>query len=303
MCRCRRHARPPRRRDPRDREDGDSGLRVSVELPHARRSRFSLDAFRRHSGPSEDDVRFMNMAVECALESEREGQLPIGCVVVLDGEVIARGGNKAMQPYHPGRHAETVALSRVEERQWGKARQMTLYTTLEPCLMCMGCVLLHGIGRVVFGAFDTGGGCSHVLPYVPLIPYYHRGLGVPDFVGPIAEELCNPLYARVRAVFGIGAEGAKDEDEGVEDADVALLQAGRLVHPPQLSPIARSHLSLTHMALDPRLARQHRGDEIVFALRRKHVLPALTLASAAFTASLGAGFYSSWILRNIFLQK
>ena len=274
---------------------------MSVEVPHARRSRFSLDALRRNRGVTDDDRRFMAMAVECALASEREGQLPIGCVVVLDGEVIAQGGNKAISPYHPGRHAETVALSRVEEQQWGKARQMTLYTTLEPCLMCMGCVLLHGIGRVVFGALDTGGGCSHVLPYVPLIPYYHRGLGVPEFVGPIAETVCNPLYGRVRTVFGIGGEGTAAAGNAEADEGNSLdVQSG---HPPQMSPIARSHLSLTHMALDPRLVRQHRGDEIIFALRRKHVLPALTVAGAAFTASLGAGFYSSWILRNIFLQK
>jgi tRNA(Arg) A34 adenosine deaminase TadA len=65
--------------------------------------------------------------------------------------------------------------------------------------MCAGALLLHGFGRVVFGARDTEGGAGFSLSRLP--PYYAGGAGVPQWVGPVLPEVCDPLYQRSRARF------------------------------------------------------------------------------------------------------
>lgn len=101
----------------------------------------------------EADLTFLGRAVRLALAAEAGGNLPVGAVVTLGSEVIAEAGNAVLAPsYHPGRHAETEALRLVPADLRPRGREMTVYTTLEPCVMCMGALLLHGVGRVVFGA-------------------------------------------------------------------------------------------------------------------------------------------------------
>ncbi|HEV3468512.1 MAG TPA: nucleoside deaminase [Pyrinomonadaceae bacterium] len=153
---------------------------------------------RQHS--AEEDLRHLRRAVQLALEAEARGDLPVGAVITLGGEVVAEAGNAVLRPvYHPGRHAEVEALRRVPESLWPRARELTCYTTLEPCVMCMGAMLLHGVGRVVFGARDTLGGSGQLLARLPA--YYEGGAGVPDWVGPAMPELCDPLFRRVLERF------------------------------------------------------------------------------------------------------
>lgn len=147
-----------------------------------------------------DDLALVRRAVELALAAEREGNLPIGCVVTLEGEVVAEAGNAVLVPvYHPGRHAEVMALSRVPPGLWPRARELTCYTTLEPCLMCAGALLLHGVGRVVYGSVDTEGGAGYLLQNLPR--YYEGGAGVPLWHGPALPELCDPLFRRALTRF------------------------------------------------------------------------------------------------------
>ena len=76
---------------------------------------------------------------------------------------------------------------------------MTYYTTLEPCVMCAGALVLHGVGRVVFGALDPLGGAGRILAHLP--DYYAGGAGVPAWVGPAMPDECNPLFRRVLERF------------------------------------------------------------------------------------------------------
>lgn len=85
---------------------------------------------------------------------------------------------------------------------------MTCYTTLEPCLMCMGALLLHGVGRVVFGARDEEGGAGSALAHLP--NYYASGLGVPLWVGPLLTEVCDALYHRALENFNRLPCGKRD---------------------------------------------------------------------------------------------
>lgn len=146
-----------------------------------------------------EDQRFLERAVELALASEQEGNLPIGSVIVLDGEIVGEGKSQVLRPcYHPGRHAEVQALRSVDNGLWDRAREMTCYSTLEPCVMCAGTLLLHGIGRVVFGAFDVLGGAGETLKHLP--PYYDKG-GVYQWDGPLLPEVCDTLYRRADRAF------------------------------------------------------------------------------------------------------
>lgn len=147
-----------------------------------------------------DDHILVDRVIALALDAEARGHLPIAALVALDGQVLAEGCSEVPgPPYHPGRHAEIVALSGVPVHLWPRAREMTVVSTLEPCLMCFGTCLLHGIGRVVYGATDTLGGAGHVLPHLP--PYYAGGRGVPEWVGPLAPHRCDPLYHRADRAF------------------------------------------------------------------------------------------------------
>ncbi len=145
------------------------------------------------------DKRFMRRAIELALASEAEGNLPVGAVITLDGEVIGEGKSSVLLPeYDPGRHAEIEAISEVDTSLWTRASEMTCYSTLEPCVMCAGTLLLHGVGRVVFGAFDKLGGAGCTLEHLP--PYYDEG-GVYAWEGPLMPRECDPLYERADEAF------------------------------------------------------------------------------------------------------
>lgn len=147
-----------------------------------------------------EDLKHLRRAIDLALEAERLGNLPIGAVITLEGRVIAEAGNSILVPhYHPGHHAEMEALGRVPVELWPLSRKMTFYTTLEPCLMCMGAMVLHGIGRILFGALDREGGAGEILSHLPV--YYAGGVAVPQLTGPHLPELCDPLYERVIARF------------------------------------------------------------------------------------------------------
>lgn len=144
------------------------------------------------------DRRHLERAVALALRAEREGNLPVGAVLAIGDEVVAEAGNTLLVPcYDPGGHAEITAIRRVPPDRWARAREMTCYSTLEPCVMCMSALLLHGVRRVVFGALDTDGGARFVLPHLP--PYYARD--TLEWVGPVLPEVCDPLYHRVLAGF------------------------------------------------------------------------------------------------------
>jgi tRNA(adenine34) deaminase len=145
------------------------------------------------------DQTYLERAVELALQSERTGNLPVGALLVLDGAIIAEGMSTVLSPvYNPGAHAETSAIAAVDKALWPRAREMTCYSTLEPCVMCMGALLLHGVGRVVFGALDVAGGAGRMLPHLP--PYY-AGRQVIEWVGPLMPEVCDPLYRRTDEGF------------------------------------------------------------------------------------------------------
>jgi len=138
-------------------------------------------------------VRLANAAIEA-------GNLPIGAVIVLDEEIIAEGQNRLYVPVaNPGRHAEIDAMLNVDPSLWKRASQMTLYTTLEPCLMCLSTILLHRIGRLVFGAEDPRGGALCVIGHMP--PSFEKFNKELEIVGPAMSEVCDELFRQALVII------------------------------------------------------------------------------------------------------
>lgn len=94
---------------------------------------------------------YLNAAFEEAKKSLREGGIPIGSVLVIDGEIIGRGHNRRVQEGSVIKHAEMDCLENAGRLRADTYRKATLYSTLSPCDMCSGAVLLYGIPRVVIG--------------------------------------------------------------------------------------------------------------------------------------------------------
>lgn len=108
---------------------------------------------------SEQDVDWMQAALAEAALAAAGGEVPVGAVVVADGEIVAMGHNNSITATDPSGHAEIVAL-RSAARRVGNHRLSgaTLYVTLEPCVMCAGAIAQARVGRVVFGAYDAKAG-------------------------------------------------------------------------------------------------------------------------------------------------
>ena len=102
-----------------------------------------------------NDEVFMRRALELARRATQEGEVPVGAVVVLDGEVIGEGWNRPIAAFDPTAHAEVQALraAATAERNY-RLTGATLYVTLEPCDMCLGAMFHARVARVVFGATD-----------------------------------------------------------------------------------------------------------------------------------------------------
>jgi tRNA(adenine34) deaminase len=98
---------------------------------------------------------FMREALTLAREAEAHGEVPVGAVVVLDGEIIGRGFNSPIARSDPTAHAELVALREAGARLGNyRLEAAALYATLEPCVMCAGALIVARIERLVFGARD-----------------------------------------------------------------------------------------------------------------------------------------------------
>lgn len=111
-----------------------------------------------------DDVVFMRLALAEADEAARLGEIPIGAVIVQQGEVLATGHNLRETLEDPTAHAEVVAIRRAAQnrRSW-RLTGATLYVTIEPCPMCAGALVLARISRLVYGAKDPKAGAVDSL--------------------------------------------------------------------------------------------------------------------------------------------
>jgi tRNA(adenine34) deaminase len=106
-------------------------------------------------GERNADETFMRRALELAMRAGEEGEVPVGCVVVLDGRIIGEGWNRPIAACDPTAHAEIQALRAAAQSVKNyRLTGATLYVTLEPCDMCLGAMSHARIARALFGATD-----------------------------------------------------------------------------------------------------------------------------------------------------
>lgn len=110
---------------------------------------------------SSEDILYMRAALEEAEKAARKLEVPIGAVVVLNGEIIARAHNLRETEQSAVAHAELMAIEEACKKlgTW-RLENATLYVTLEPCPMCSGAIIMSRVKRVVYGASDPKGGCA-----------------------------------------------------------------------------------------------------------------------------------------------
>ena len=135
---------------------------------------------------------FMQQALALAREAAAHGEVPVGCVIVRRGEIIARGRNRREEKQSAASHAEMEALSHANAvlRSW-RLDDCDLYVTLEPCPMCAGAILNARIRRVFYGARDdVMGACGGVLNlFMERFPFR------PALVGGILKDECRTVLA------------------------------------------------------------------------------------------------------------
>ena len=108
-----------------------------------------------------DDSEFMGLALDLAREAGAAGEVPVGAVVVMDGDVVGRGSNQPIGRHDPTAHAEIIALRDAAGRLGNyRLPGCTLFVTLEPCAMCAGAIMHARMDRVVFGARDPKTGAA-----------------------------------------------------------------------------------------------------------------------------------------------
>ena len=138
-----------------------------------------------------EDLEFLRAAIDEAKAAERDGEVPVGAVVVFEGAIVGRGNNRVLRDSDPTAHAEIVAM-RAAGQMLGNYRleRCTLYVTLEPCAMCAGAILHARIQRLVYAATDPkAGACGSVLSVMNHPQLNHK---VQVEAGLLAEE-CGAL--------------------------------------------------------------------------------------------------------------
>ncbi|MGI9331071.1 MAG: tRNA adenosine(34) deaminase TadA [Gammaproteobacteria bacterium] len=147
-------------------------------------------------GVTPDDLRFMEQALSQAREAEAAGEVPVGAVLVQDGEIIAQGHNASVCSHDPSAHAEIRVLREAGRRRTNyRLPGTTLYVTLEPCPMCAGALVQARVARLVYGAADPRAGAAGTVFDIVRSPALNHRLDVTSGVcGEAAAELLRGFF-------------------------------------------------------------------------------------------------------------
>jgi tRNA(adenine34) deaminase len=140
------------------------------------------------------DTAFMLAALSQAREAAAAGEIPVGAVVTIGGEIIAAGQNRSVRDSDPSAHAEIVALRAAGEAKSNyRLPEATLFVTLEPCAMCIGAIVQARVSRLVFGAYDPkAGAAGSAIDLTDSPAFNHRfevmGGALADDCGELLQE-------------------------------------------------------------------------------------------------------------------
>ena len=148
----------------------------------------------------EKDVFFMKKAIKQAKKAAGINEVPIGCVIVKDREVVAKGYNRRNTDHSTLSHAEITAIRRASKRlkDW-RLEDCTLYVTLEPCQMCAGAIVQARIKRVVVGSMNPKAGCAgSVLNILQMKEFNHQVELVTGVLDEECSELLKDFFKKLR---------------------------------------------------------------------------------------------------------
>ena len=159
----------------------------------------------------------MRLAIEEAEAAAEAGDVPVGAVAIIDGEVVGRERNRKEELNDPTAHAELLLIRELAAQQ-GRWRlpDVTIYCTMEPCAMCAGAMVQARIGRLVYAVPDPRGGAAGTVFNVVNSPVLNHQIHVTD--GVLAEEAREQLHRFFRRVRRRGQEQRLTEAASLEDA-------------------------------------------------------------------------------------
>ena len=138
-----------------------------------------------------NDEYYMNIALKEAMKAYKKDEVPVGCVIVKDDKIIARGHNQKEKKNNAILHAEIVTLNKAQKKlnDW-HLNDCTMYVTLEPCLMCTGAIIQTRIKKVVYGALDSKGGAIESTIKVNEIKGFNHRF---ESISKVLEKECSTL--------------------------------------------------------------------------------------------------------------
>lgn len=148
---------------------------------------------RQRQNQEKADVRYMKEAIRQAKKAADLGEVPIGCVIVKEDKIIARGYNRRNTDHSTLSHAEIAAIRKASRRlkDW-RLEECTLYVTLEPCQMCAGAIVQARIKRVVMGCMNPKAGCGgSVLNILQMKEFNHQA----DVKRGVLEKECSAVLS------------------------------------------------------------------------------------------------------------
>ena len=165
------------------------------------------------------DRRFMQEALDRAQQAEEVGEVPVGAIVVRDGEIIAEGFNRRETWQDPTAHAELIAVRRAADEigSW-RLCECTVYVTLEPCPMCAGMLVNSRVDRVVFGASDPKAGAVRSLFALTEDPRLNHCVDVRQ--GVLADDCGDILTNFFRSIRQKRRQESENEETDVESSSV-----------------------------------------------------------------------------------
>ena len=159
---------------------------------------------RNDGGTMTEDEKFMKKALHQAKRAAAIGEIPIGCVIVRDGRVIARGFNQRRSKKTTLAHAEMIAVDKASRKlgDW-RLEGCTMYVTLEPCQMCSGALVQSRIDRVVIGTMNPKAGCAGSILNLLRMPEFNHQVEITAGVlqaecSNILQDFFRDLRVRVR---------------------------------------------------------------------------------------------------------
>ena len=140
---------------------------------------------------TDEDLKFMNLALELAKKAELKNEVPVGALVVLDGKIIGRGMNTSISDYDPTSHAEINAIREAAKATKNyRLKNCSIYVTLEPCAMCVGAIQHARIEKIIYGAPDPKtGACGSMIDLISVKEINHHA----EALGGILEKECGQI--------------------------------------------------------------------------------------------------------------